>query len=88
MLKNTEKVIRQKLAPIGDEFSTLFIDALVLRVGYRITIAQEHGAEPEDAPQIIQTAIDEGCEMLRLALERMSDVNDAIKYQKTHGKGE
>jgi len=85
MHKETEDVIRTALEPIAKELGRLFIDSIILRINYRLVIAADAGAEPEDVPQILQTNIDECAETMRLMLEKISEVERAKAYNKAHG---
>jgi len=85
MRKDLEKIIRQKMKPVAAQFSTLFVDSMLLRINYKVIVAQEHGAEAEDVPELCQQAIDSGAEIMRLALEKLSYVNETIEWNKTHG---
>jgi hypothetical protein len=77
MRKQDEKLLREKMQPVAVECGRLFIDAMILRVRYHLVTAEEHGAEPEDAPQIIADAVDSGSEALRLALDKISERKNA-----------
>ncbi len=85
MRKDLENIIRRKLKPIATELSKLFIDSMLLRINYKLIVAQDAGAEAEDVPELTQQAIDTGAEIMRLALERLSNVNETIEWNKTHG---
>jgi hypothetical protein len=85
MHKETEQVIEAALEPIAKELGRLFIKSIILRINYRLVIAADAGAEPEDVPQILQTNIDECAETMRLMLEKISEVESAKAWNKAHG---
>lgn len=85
MRKDLEKVIRQKLKPVAKQLAELFVDSMLLRINYKLIVAQDAGAEAEDVPELCQQAIDTGAEVMRLALEQLSNVNETIEWNKTHG---
>lgn len=84
MRRRDEKLLRERMRPIAKEVGQLFIDAMVLRVSWHLVTAEEHGAEPEDAPKIIADAIDSGAEGLRLALDKISERENAEAWNKAH----
>jgi hypothetical protein len=85
--EKVERMLRQKLKPVAAQISTLFVDSMMLRINYRMAVAQVHGAEPEDMPKVAQQAIDDGAEIMRLALEDLSEVKQAVEWNKKHDKG-
>jgi len=85
MHKETEDVIRMALEPVAKELGRLFIDSIILRINYRLIVAADAGAEPEDVPQLLQQNIDECAEDMRVMLEKISEVERAKLWNKAHG---
>jgi len=85
MHKETEAVIREAMQPVAAELGRLFIDSVILRINYRLITAADAGAEPEDVPQILQDNIDECAELVRVCLERVSEVERAKAWNKSKG---
>lgn len=82
MRKKDEALLREKMRPVAEMCGSLFIDAMILRVNYLLVLAEEHGAEPEDAPQIIADAVDSGSEAMRKALDEISERKNAEAWNK------
>ena len=88
MLERDEKILREKMQPVADDVGRLFIDSMCLRVRYHLVIAEENGAEAEDAPKIIANAIDTGAEAMREALEIISERKNAQAWNKARDKNQ
>ena len=66
-------IITAQANELADNFKSLFASSLVLRVKVHIALAKLNGAENEDLPKVIQTAIASGCDEFLRALDKMSE---------------
>ena len=85
MRKDEEALLRAKMQPVAEEVGKLFVDAMCLRVRYHLVIAEDNGAEPEDIPEVIANAVDSGSEALRLALDKISERQNAQAWNEARG---